>query len=99
MGHGLGLGANGKKYGKSLCTDDEYIFNSSQSKINKKNKVGVFCFPSIATFKQIKSAKINGLDFIGGVDLNDINKSKKIIEYSKELDLKVFANLVKTYSY
>ena len=100
VGHGLGLGASSKKYGKSLCSDEDYIYNASISKTSKSNKVGVFCFPHITNKNQIKKAKESGLDFIRiGIDLDNIENSRGIIQYSKELGLEVFANLIKTYAY
>jgi len=99
VGHGMGLGASSKKFGYSLYKDEDYIESAVLTKEDKLCKVGSFFFPFIGDNTTIKSAKNAGLDFLRvGVDLENIHNSKKTIEYAKSIGLKVFANLVKSYS-
>ena len=96
VGHGCGLSAYKKGYGKSYETDEGYLEACfSQSEANW----GMFCIPGIGELNDIKLASKYNMKFIRiGINPNDIEKSYRFIELSKELGMTVCVNFMKSYT-
>ena len=97
IGHGLGLGASGKKYGFAAATDIEYA--SAAASVLPKGVFGFFAIPGIASLKSIDIvAKYNGGFIRVGTDVGDTLMAESYIKHAKDLGLEVSSNLMKTYS-
>ncbi len=97
IGHGLGMGASGKKYGFAAATDEEYI--SAASSVLPARVFGLFAIPGIAQLSDIDLiAKYNGGFVRVGTDVTDTRIAEPFIKRAKDLGLEVSSNLMKTYS-
>lgn len=97
IGHGLGLGASGDKYGIAAASDEEYA--AAASYVLPKGIFGFFAIPGIANINSINLiSKYNGGFVRIGTDVNDSDKAESFIKHSKDLGLEVSSNLMKTYS-
>ncbi|GAU80040.1 4-hydroxy-2-oxovalerate aldolase [Fusibacter sp. 3D3] len=97
IGHGVGLGASEKGYGKSLHTDEEYI---SETKKNIDGaKFGAFCIPGIAELDALRMAADYEMDFVRiGTDVTKIKSSEPFIKLAKKKNMFVSANFMKSYA-
>lgn len=96
VGHGVGLGASEKGYGRALHTDREYM-KAARSAI-KNSKYGMFCIPGIAEIDMLDDTFENKMDFIRiGTDVSKIETSKEFIKKSKKNGLFVTSNFMKSY--
>jgi len=97
VGHGMGLGASGNKYGEMLHKDVFYVETAVENSVS--SKIGVFAIPGIVNLKQIQDAKNAGAKFIRfGTDVNKHFLLKELIVFAKSINLEVSANLMKTYA-
>ncbi len=97
IGHGLGLGASGTKYGFAAATDEEYI--SAASSVLPAGVFGLFAIPGIAQLKDIDLvAKYKGGFVRVGTDVTDTEAAEAFIKRGKDLGLEVSSNLMKTYT-
>jgi 4-hydroxy 2-oxovalerate aldolase len=97
VGHGMGLGASGNKYGEMLHDDVLYVEKAVEH--SGSSKIGVFAIPGIVNFKGIQDAKKAGAKFIRfGADANKHFLLRDLINFAKKIDLEVSANLMKTYA-
>tara|TARA_X000000950_G_scaffold286150_1_gene394186 strand:- start:4972 stop:6045 length:1074 start_codon:yes stop_codon:yes gene_type:complete len=97
VGHGIGLGASNKGYGKSKENDEIYI--KVARKVIKKSSLGTFCIPGIATIEDLERAIDCGINFIRfGVEIEEYRKIEKFIEYAKKKNIFVCTNFLKTYA-
>ncbi len=97
IGHGLGIGASGSKYGYSLSTDEEYL-SAVQNKI-KNSQYGMFCIPGIAEIKDLDLLKKYGASFVRiGTNIDRVRESELFIKRAKELGLEVMSNYMKSYA-
>ncbi|MGE0526866.1 MAG: 4-hydroxy-2-oxovalerate aldolase, partial [Bdellovibrionales bacterium] len=95
VGHGMGLGARNKFH--SLETDETYIRAAVSRR--KKAMIGCFFIPSFGTKEQIATGRDLGMDFIRiGSNITEHESMKPYVDYAKEVGLKVFVNLMKTYA-
>lgn len=97
IGHGLGLGASGKKHGFAAASDEEYI--AAASSVLPAGVFGLFAIPGIAQLKDIDLiAKYKGGFVRIGTDVTDTTIAETFIKRGKDLGLEVSSNLMKTYS-
>lgn len=97
VGHGVGLGASGPKYGVAAATDEEYM--KAARKSLKKAKFGMFCIPGIATLEHLDLAKKHGMGFVRvGTNVTEVESSEPFIKKAKDLGLFVAANYMKSYA-
>ena len=97
IGHGLGLGASGKKYGFAAASDLEYA--AAAASVLPKGVFGFFAIPGIASLKCVDIvAKYNGGFIRVGTDVGETLKAESFIKHAKDLGLEVSSNLMKTYS-
>lgn len=97
VGHGMGLGASEKGYGKSAFSDLEYIDSSVGSV--KTAQIGVFAIPGIAEEEHVIQAHHAGISFIRvGTDVDKIAKARKLIEFANSIGLSVSLNVMKSYA-
>lgn len=97
VGHGLGLGAAEKGYGKSAFNDLEYI----EAAVNaiEFSHVGVFAIPGIAEESHVVDAYKAGIKFIRvGTDVDKIAQARELIEMANSLSLNVSLNVMKSYA-
>ncbi len=96
IGHGLGLGASGKKHGFAAATDEEYI--AAASTVLPPKVFGVFAIPGIAQLKDVDLvAKYNGGFVRVGTDVFETSAAEAFIKRGKDKGLEVSSNLMKTY--
>src|SRR3990167_10803203 len=78
VGHGVGLNASNKGYGKAIQTDEEYML--AAKKVLKKAKYGMFCIPGIARLEDIELAGKYKMGFIRiGTNVTEVHKAKEFI--------------------
>ncbi len=98
VGHGIGLGASEKGYGKSASTSKDYILAGREG--IKKGKLGVFCIPGIAKLEQLKEAIDCGIDFVRiGVDVNNYEIAEEFVNLAKKKSVMIAVNFLKSYAY
>ncbi|NDV22207.1 4-hydroxy-2-oxovalerate aldolase [Desulfovibrio sp. JC022] len=96
VGHGVGLGASEKGFGKAFETDRDYL--AAAGKVLTRAKYGMFCIPGIAELEDIDMAADMGAQFIRiGTNANDISSSEAFIARAKKHGLFVSANFMKSY--
>jgi 4-hydroxy-2-oxovalerate aldolase len=96
LGHGVGLGASNRGYGKALHSDEEYL-KIAQDALNRAN-YGMFCIPGIATLNDISMAQKYGMNFIRiGTNVTEVNASEQFIKEAKNCGMYVCANYMKSY--
>lgn len=97
IGHGLGLGASGPRYGVAFETDEEYMKAAAESL--SRAKWGAFFIPGIGTADDIKKALDYGIGFLRiGAEVENWQKMRPFAEQAKAAGLQVCANLMKTYA-
>jgi 4-hydroxy-2-oxovalerate aldolase len=97
IGHGLGLGASGKKYGFAAASDEEYI--AAASSVLPAGIFGVFLIPGIANIKQVDLVSQYKGGFVRiGTNVSETNEAESFIKRGKDLGMEVSSNLMKTYS-
>lgn len=97
VGHGVGLGANGAKYGVAAATDEEYMMAAQRSL--KKAKYGMFCIPGIATLEHLDLARKHGMGFVRiGTNVTEVKSSEDFVKRSKENGFFVAAAYMKSYA-
>lgn len=96
IGHGVGLGASEKGYGKAAETDEDYF--KAAADVLTTAKFGMFCIPGIATLDDVDLAADMGAGFIRiGTNVTEVSNSEKFIERAKKRGLYVSANFMKSY--
>lgn len=96
IGHGVGLGASQRNYGRAAETDEAYLTAAADT-LNRA-MWGMFCIPGVATLEQIDMAAEYGMKFIRvGTDVADVVHSNKFIERAKKHGMFVCANYMKSY--
>lgn len=96
IGHGVGLGASEKGYGRAAESDEDYLI--AASKVLKRAKFGMFCIPGIGSLDDVKMAADLGAGFIRiGTNVTEVEQSQPFIEEAKKLGLYVSANFMKSY--
>jgi 4-hydroxy-2-oxovalerate aldolase len=97
VGHGMGLGAAEKGFGKSAFSNLDYIEKAVNSL--SFSRVGVFAIPGIAEESHIFDAHKSGIEFIRvGTDADKIGQSRRYIEFANSLELSVSLNVMKSYA-
>lgn len=96
IGHGIGLGASQRNYGRAAETDEAYLAAAADTL--KHAMWGMFCIPGVATLQQIDMAADYGMKFIRvGTDVADVTDSREYIERAKKHGMFVCANYMKSY--
>lgn len=96
IGHGLGMGAY--RIPKYESAADDISHMTAARKVVKTAELGVFIIPGIGKLSDIDLAVAYGMDFVRiGTNANELD-SMGFIEYAKSKKIKVFSNLMKTYS-
>lgn len=97
IGHGVGLNASNKDYGKAFQTDIEYM-DAANSAL-KTAKFGMFCIPGVAELKNIDIAAEHNMGFIRvGTNVTEISASKEYIKRAKDHGMFVCSNFMKSYA-
>ncbi len=97
IGHGVGLSASEKGYGKSFQTDEQYMI-SAKTTLHRA-KYGMFCIPGIATLNDVNLAAKHNMGFIRiGTNVTDIESSEKYIKTAKDCGMFITANFMKSYA-
>lgn len=97
VGHGLGLGASGEKFGYARESDQQYILDAVAGA--NSSSIGAFAIPSIASIDHIKSCIDCGMQFIRvGCRPDDFGSCRDFVSKVINLPLKVYVNLMKTYT-
>lgn len=97
IGHGLGLGASGPRYGIAFESDEEYMAAAADSL--KRAKWGTFFIPGIGTDEDIRRAVDHGIGFLRiGTEVETWERIRPFAEQAKAAGLLVCANLMKTYA-
>ena len=97
VGHGMGLGASLKGFGKSAHSDFEYIEEAVDAV--KSAQIGVFAIPGVAELQHVIDAKQAGISFLRiGTDVDKIESSRELIELGISLGLDVSLNIMKSYA-
>ncbi|MCJ7778255.1 MAG: 4-hydroxy-2-oxovalerate aldolase, partial [Sedimentisphaerales bacterium] len=97
VGHGLGLDAQWRGKGLAAESDHAYI-EASVAATEKRSKIGVFFIPGIGDIESIRQAADVGLDFVRvGTNVNEYMQAREAVEVAKQLGLKVWSNLMKSY--
>lgn len=96
IGHGVGLGASGERYGFAREPDEMYLKAAASSIV--RAKYGVFCIPGIASLEDIDKAADGGCSFIRiGTNATEVGKSESYIARAKSRGLEVMTNYMKSY--
>ena len=97
VGHGVGMHASTKGYGKAAETDEEYMCAARRSV--KKAKWGMFCIPGIAELEDIDIAHKYDMGFIRiGTNVTEVPKSENYVKRAKRHGMFVTANYMKSYA-
>lgn len=97
IGHGMGIGASGPRYGTALHTDMEYLQAAKES--IHTAKIGMFCVPGVATLEQVEQLCAAGLDFVRvGTNVDVVKSSEPYIRLCKKMGITVMANYMKSYA-
>ena len=96
IGHGVGLGASERNYGKAAETDEAYLVAAAGAV--KRAMWGMFSIPGVATLEHIDIAASYGMKFLRvGTDVADVPDSQSFIERAKKHGMYVCANYMKSY--
>lgn len=97
VGHGVGLGASGERYGRAAASDEEYMQTARDALSTAK--YGMFCIPGIASLDSLDLAKKYGMDFVRiGTNVTEVAQSEPYIKKAKRNGLFVAANYMKSYA-
>lgn len=96
IGHGLGLGASGARWGLAAATDEQYLRAAAMSL--KKSRFGTFFIPGIGKKEHLDLAKSYGMGFVRiGTNITQSEEAEEFIKYAKRLGLEVMYNAMKSY--
>lgn len=96
IGHGVGLGASGDRFGVAAATDEQYI--EAAESVLRRASFGAFFIPEIGTEQHLKFARQHGMNFIRiGTNVTEHRKARHSIEYARELGFEVSYNPMKSY--
>lgn len=97
IGHGMGIGASGARYGEALHTDHEYLQAAKDS--IRHARIGMFCVPGVASLRQLEELCDAGLDFVRiGTNVDTVESAKPYIRLCKRKGVTVMANYMKAYA-
>ena len=97
IGHGLGLGASGPRYGEAAATDEEYLRAAATTL--KQAQFGTFFIPGIGTREHLHLARDYGMSFVRvGTNITESEQAEEYIKYAKKLGFKVSYNAMKSYA-
>lgn len=96
IGHGVGLGASGDRFGVAAATDVEYI--TAAAGALRKAKFGMFYIPGVGATKDLDMAREHGLNFVRiGTNAHLHGEARDHIEYARRIGLDVCYNAMKSY--
>jgi 4-hydroxy-2-oxovalerate aldolase len=97
VGHGMGLNASASGKGEAAATDEEYM--EGVAKTLKRAKWGMFFIPGIGRHEDLEMGSRYGMSFVRiGTNATEADQSKAYIERAKNLGMRVWANLMKSYA-
>ena len=97
IGHGLGLGASGARYGVAFESDEDYMTAAAENV--KRAKWGTFFIPGVGSAEDITKALDFGMGFLRiGSEVENWREMQPFAYQAKAAGLIVCANLMKTYS-
>ena len=97
IGHGVGLNARNKGYGKTIATDEEYMV--AADKVLTKARYGMFCIPGIARLENLDLAAKHNMGFVRiGTDVTKVPTSEEFVRKAKSLGMFVATNFMKSYA-
>lgn len=92
VGHGVGLGASERGFGRAACTDQKYMEAA-------QGNWGMFCIPGIAELDDVTRLADMGGKFIRiGCEIAKVDEAPEFIEHARKQGLYVFSNLMKSYA-
>lgn len=92
VGHGIGIGAQDRGYGRACATDEEYMTHAHGS-------WGMFAIPGIAELDDIVKLAGHGASFVRiGCDVDKVETAAPFIEEARKRGLTVFSNVMKSYA-
>ncbi len=96
VGHGVGLGASRKGFGRTAVEEVEYI--KAASAAVRHGRIGAFCIPGIAELDDLRRAADLGLQFLRvGANVGSVDTMAPFVALAKELGLFVCCNFMKSY--
>lgn len=96
MGHGLGLGASGARWGVAAATDEEYLRAAAAAL--KQARFGTFFIPGIGSREDLDRAASHGMGFVRiGTNITQSEEAEGFIKHAKRLGLEVMYAAMKSY--
>lgn len=96
IGHGVGLNASNRGYGRAVQTDEEYMIAAES--VLERAKYGMFCIPGIARLEDLDLASKHNMGFVRiGTNVTEVKKSEEYVKRAKDNGLFVTANYMKSY--
>jgi 4-hydroxy 2-oxovalerate aldolase len=96
IGHGVGLGASGSRFGVAAATDEEYI--KAAAGALRKAQFGTFYVPGIGTTDHLDMARQLGMNFVRiGTNVHQFGEARVHIEHARRIGLNVSYNAMKSY--
>lgn len=96
IGHGVGLGASGSRFGVSAATDQEHV--AAAAKALRKASFGAFYVPGVGATRHLDMARECGMHFVRiGTNVHQHRESRPHIEYARRLGFEVSYNAMKSY--
>jgi 4-hydroxy 2-oxovalerate aldolase len=96
VGHGVGLGASGERFGVSAASDRDYI--AAAAGALSKARFGTFYVPGIGSTYLLDMAHDLGMHFVRiGTNISEYGTSRRHIEHARKIGLEVSYNAMKSY--
>ena len=96
IGHGVGLGASGSRFGIAAATDEEYI--TAAAGALRTAQFGTFYVPGIGTTDHLDMARDLGMNFVRiGTNVHQFAEARVHIEHARRIGLNVSFNAMKSY--
>lgn len=96
IGHGVGLGASGERFGVAAASDEEYI--TAAAGALRRARFGAFYVPGIGSTDLLDMARDNGMHFVRiGTNVSEHGAARAHIEHARKIGLDVSYNAMKSY--
>jgi len=96
IGHGVGLGASGPRFGVAAASDKEYL--DAAARTLRHAQFGMFYIPGIGSTAHLDMAREHGMRFVRiGTNAHQYRAARPHIEYARRIGLHVSYNAMKSY--
>jgi 4-hydroxy 2-oxovalerate aldolase len=96
VGHGVGLGASGERFGVAAASDRDYI--AAAAGALSKARFGAFYVPGVGSTDLLDMARDLGMHFVRiGTNVSEYGASRSHIEHARKIGLDVSYNAMKSY--